>query len=290
MMSGGSLWTGAVEITVAATVITLATAAVLSASQTRDMVAIPAGPALLGGENRHSMIGLQPYDVPAFLIDRFEVTNAQYRAFVRATGSHPAAFAGEPELDQDDQPVTGVTWPEARAYCDWSGKRLPTEVEWEKAARGSDGQLYPWGDTFDAALAHLDGSAPVSVAAHPQDISPYGARAMAGNVSEWVADTRVAQAGVCGAPHDHGDGADADPDPVYLAELALLYGTTQIDICRNPDIPQDFAPLETCAFIKGNSWSGRAHMTLSSNRMWDYATSYAEFVGFRCAASPQGEN
>lgn len=284
MISGAALLTG--------TIVTVAVVSVVFEPDAPDMVEIPGGAAILGGENLHSMAGPQLYDVPGFRIDRHEVSNAGFRAFVRATGAPPPAFAGEPDLDQDDQPVTGIRWAQAQAYCEWAGKRLPSEVEWEKAARGTGGQLYPWGDVYRGENALLDGDAPVSVASHPQDISPYGVRGMAGNVSEWVSDTRTVQAGVCGTPHHHGadNATDNDPSQIYLAELAGLYGVDKIDICRNPGIPQDLAPLETCAYIKGNSWSGRPHMTVSSNRMWDYAMSYAEFVGFRCAAPLHGTN
>lgn len=283
-MWGASLLTGGAA--------TLASTLVLFEPTEQDMVVIPGGPAILGGANIHSLPGPQSYAVPGFLVDRFEVTNAAYRAFVAATGAQPPAFSGEPELDQDDQPVTGVHWAEARAYCNWAGKRLLTEMEWEKAARGPSGRTYPWGNDFLAENAHLTGTEPVGVGAFPQDDSPYGVRGLAGNVSEWVADSRVAQAGVCGAPHDHGGSADAqtDPDGAYLAELLSIYGSDSIDICRNPEIPQSFAPLETCAFIKGNNWSGRPHMTVASNRMWDYSNSYADFVGFRCARSLPDSN
>jgi formylglycine-generating enzyme required for sulfatase activity len=81
----------------------------------------------------------------AFLIDKYEVSNRRYGEFMKATG-HPApAYWDDPRLNKPEQPVVGVNWYDAKAYCEWRGKRLPTEAEWEKAARGPSGNLYPWG-------------------------------------------------------------------------------------------------------------------------------------------------
>lgn len=247
-----------------------------------DMVAIPAGPATLGYVYNTGLYGPMPYEVAAFRMDRFEVTNGQYAGFVAATGHAPAAFHEDGEFSQPDQPVTGVLHADAVAYCAWAGKRLPTEIEWEKAARGTDGALYPWGDVADLTRAHLSGSAPVLVAENPGDISPYGVRGMAGNVSEWVADTRTAHGGVCrdNAILDR----KATPEMrALIAELTAANGGVLPEICATPAPIDETIPGEACAYIKGNSWNGRPHMTVASNRMWDYTNTYAEFVGFRCA-------
>ena len=247
-----------------------------------DMVKVSAGPATLGYVYYTGLYGPMSYSVAGFSIDRFEVTNAQYTDFVAATGHAPAAFADDPEFNQPDQPVTGVLHEDARSFCTWAGKRLPTELEWEKAARGTDGRTYPWGDGPDLSRAHLTGEAPVSVGAHSDDISPYGVRGMAGNVSEWVADTRTARAGVCrdNAVLDR----QATPEMrALLAELAAANGGVLPEMCLPPEQVDETIPGEPCAYIKGNSWNGRPHMTVASNRMWDYTNTYAEFVGFRCA-------
>lgn len=246
-----------------------------------DMVQIPAGDATLGYVYYTGLYGPMPYQVSAFLIDRFEVTNAQYTAFVSQTGHAPAAFADDPDFNQSDQPVTGVLHDDARAFCAEVGKRLPTEIEWEKAARGTDGRIYPWGDDSDLSRAHLAGEVPVSVAEFPDDISPYGVRGMAGNVSEWVADTRTARGGVCR------DNAVVDRQTTpemraLLAELTAANGGVLPELCLPPEQADESIPGEPCAYIKGNSWNGRPHMTVASNRMWDYTNTYAEFVGFRC--------
>lgn len=243
---------------------------------------MPKGPAVLGYVYYTGLYGPMPYPVGDFWIDTFEVTNAKYEEFVADTGHAPAAFVDEDDLNQKDQPVTGVLHADAIAYCEWAGKRLPTEIEWEKAARGVDGQLYPWGDDTDLTRAHLTGEAPISVASHKADISPYGVRGMAGNVSEWVSDTRTARAGVC--RDNNVTTRDTTPQMrELLAQLTADNGGVLPELCSSPAAMDESIPGEPCAYIKGNSWNGRAHMTVASNRMWDYTNTYAEFVGFRCA-------
>ncbi len=246
------------------------------------MVHVPAGPAVLGYVYYTGLYGPMPYEVGGFWIDRYEVSNANYAAFVSATGHAPQAFFDDESFNQPAQAVSGVLHADAVAYCTWVGKRLPTELEWEKAARGTDGQLYPWGNEATLALAKLEGNAPAAITTHPEDISPYGVRNMAGNVAEWVADTREARAGRCldtnAAPRN------ATPEmKQLLAALAAANGGVLPALCTSPAAVDASIPSEPCAYIKGNSWDGRPHMTVASNRLWDYTNSYAEFVGFRCA-------
>jgi len=216
-----------------------------------DMVHIPAGEAVLGGMGHSSMAGPVTMATPDYWIDRYEVTNAQYTAFVKASGYHAPAFDDDEEYNQANLPVTGVTWQDARAYCAWAGKRLPTETEWEKAGRGTDGRLYPWGNALEPARAHLDGELPVAVDANDADVSPYGVKGMAGNVSEWVEDTRVAGS-VCAPGHAS-----------YSRDEALTFR----------------------AYIRGGNWGGGTGNGVLHHRLWDYTDTVAEFIGFRCARS-----
>ena len=138
-------------------------------------------------------------DLPEYQIDLFEVTNAQFAAFVEATGyqteaeqaGSSRAWRDEWTEGKDNHPVVRVTWGDAIAYCEWVGKRLPTEAEWEKAARGIEGFIYPWGDSYDAANANGRDSglrSTVAVGSYGGGASPYGVFDAAGNVREWTAD------------------------------------------------------------------------------------------------------
>ena len=167
----------------------LALPAVLSDAHGR-MVLVGAGAFLSGppqagaGTADH---GMQSVTLPAFYIDEAEVSNAEYRRFCLATGH--AAPTGPDYASAPDEPVTGVSWEDATAYAQWAGKRLPTEMEWEKAARGTDGRPFPWGTapwTTDVPT-HLQ-----TVISEPSRRSPYGAYNMAGNAWEWTASTSPA--------------------------------------------------------------------------------------------------
>ncbi len=164
-----------------------------------DMVTIPAGAFIRGtvsggfDEQPQRTIFLD-----TFSIDRYEVTNHHYQQFVLATGHRkarpPARYAkGIGKMRGTNQPIVYVSWDDATDYCRWKGKRLPTEAEWEKAMRGIDGRLWPWGNREQANGANWarvqDGhDLSGKVGSFPVDKSPYGVRDGAGNVMEWVAD------------------------------------------------------------------------------------------------------
>ena len=127
----------------------------------------------------------------AFYIDKYEVTNRRFRKFFAPAARYAGSF------EEPGQPVVGVTWFQARDYCARVSRCLPTEAEWEKAARGADGRTYPWGDArATCARAVMGGEIPScskgfatwSVGSRPLGASPYGAMDMAGNATEWVAD------------------------------------------------------------------------------------------------------
>jgi formylglycine-generating enzyme required for sulfatase activity len=199
----------------------------------------------------------------AFFIDQHEITNAQYRAFVQQTGRRlPPDWNGgayPPGLDQ--HPVVYVSWHDANAYCQWAGKRLPTEAEWEKAARGSDGLMYPWGNDFDAARANINNQVGHStvVGQFPEGKSPYGAHDMAGNVWEWTAD---------------------------------WYGPYPGNAVESEKFGQRFK------ILRGDSWAGlghyspeeeneiKAHFSRASYRFFMDPNGVVNDAGFRCAQNP----
>ncbi len=163
-----------------------------------EMVRIPAGEFIMGSDSRLSDEGpAHRVYLPDYYMDKYEVTNLQYRAFIEDTGRRsPRHFRNRTyPPGKADHPVTFVSWFDARDYCRWAGKRLPTEQEWEKAARGTDGRIFPWGDQFDIdrantpvrweALGRRGDTTPVG--AFPEGASPYGLHDMSGNVWEWTA-------------------------------------------------------------------------------------------------------
>jgi iron(II)-dependent oxidoreductase len=128
----------------------------------------------------------------SFYIDRYEVTNEQYGRFVRETGHREPRYSRYPQLNGKRQPVVGVGWEDANAYCSWAGERLPSEEEWEKAARGTDGRTWPWGNQPDDSRYNgrkAGNYAPVNVGSFPSGDSPYGVSDMAGNVWEMTSGT-----------------------------------------------------------------------------------------------------
>lgn len=161
------------------------------------MVHIPAGEFIMGSDERFSDEGPeQVVDLEAFDIDQYPVTNLQFQAFIDATGRRaPQHFSGRnPPPGKGDHPVTFVSWFEARDYCDWADKRLPTEHEWEKAARGTDGRVFPWGNEFSLRKANtpvrwarigIEGDT-TPVGAFADGVSPYGLYDTSGNVWEWT--------------------------------------------------------------------------------------------------------
>jgi serine/threonine-protein kinase len=135
----------------------------------------------------------QAADIASFQFTKFEITNAQYATCVQARKCQSAGrritdnnLPYDPIYVSDDYPVVGVNWHDADGFCRWVGGRLPTEAEWEWAARGSDRRRYPWGNTYDPSMANLGSGYPTKVGSFPKGASPFGVMDMAGNVFEWT--------------------------------------------------------------------------------------------------------
>lgn len=167
------------------------------------MVLVPAGAFPMGTSEEELAAWLRTYprdtrdgfsaeqprhnvDLDAYYIYTTEVTVARYRKFCRAT---KRAMPLEPPWKwQDDHPIVHVTWDDAKAYADWAGVALPTEAEWEKAARGTDGRVFPWGNAWAARKCVNRAKSTRAVGRMPAGVSPYGCLDMAGNAWEWCAD------------------------------------------------------------------------------------------------------
>lgn len=228
------------------------------------MVEIPAGEFILGSDKggynekpQHTSM------LEAYWIDQYEVTYQHYMDFVEATGHRqpgpPSRYARKLEaLRGLNQPVTYVSWSDSVAYCEWKGKRLPTEQEWEKAVRGSDGRTWPWGEGRDGFPANFQGEADGYEVSSPvgsfsQDRSMYGVYDGAGNVMEWVEDWYV--------------------EDIYSRAL-------------NPGIKRP-KPVSTYKTMRGGGYTSQGVDLRITNRSFIVPNFRDETIGFRCARSKQ---
>ncbi len=171
-----------------------------------DMVFIQGGTAIIGSDEREIRAILrmegasqdmfadempkEQINIQGFYIDRYEVTNAQYKQFVEATRYPPPLNweNGTYPLGSSKHPVTFISWDDAHAYARWAGKRLPTAEEWEISSRGGNGRIFPWGETFDVQHININHTqnGPAPVGSHPDDVSSYNVYDLGGNVMEWT--------------------------------------------------------------------------------------------------------
>ncbi len=179
---------------------------IIRAKDGKEMIYIAGGDFQMGrNEGPDNEAPAHIVQVESFYIDRYPVTNEEYKRFVDDTGypvpcysaqwAEPRDYNWDPETrtppeDKEKDPVVLVSWEDARAYAAWAGKRLPTEAEWERAARGTDGRRWPWGNEFIEHLcntkeANIDGTSPVGKYS-PEGDSPEGVGDMVGNVWEWT--------------------------------------------------------------------------------------------------------
>jgi formylglycine-generating enzyme required for sulfatase activity len=189
----------------------------------------------------------------AYAIDEHEVTVADYRRCVEAGGCTDKDLSAYSSCnwdkkERDEHPINCVDWEQAQAYCRSVGKRLPSEAEWEKAARGTDRRVYPWGNTWDDKKANVQGKDTVPVGSYPAGVSPYGAQDMAGNVWEWVQD--------------------------WYADDYYRNGPM-----RNPRGPEKGEYRS----LRGGSWSDGPLYARASNRGRFVPGYRFDFLGFRCA-------
>lgn len=229
----------------------------ISKADGMPLVYIPAGEFLMGSTD--SDPDAAPDEKPqhtvyvdAFWIDQTEVTNDMYMQCVNAQMCSLPVIPGSELINKPNQPVQGVAWTQAHDYCNWVGRRLPTEAEWEKAARGTDGRLFPWGNSpATEELANFDfhSNGFTDVSSFPAGASPYGVMDLAGNVWEWTADWY---------------------DENYYA----------VSPKTNPTGPES----GTIRVIRGGAWNTVPRAIRVTNRHWAFPYR-DDIVGFRCATS-----
>jgi len=239
------------------------------------MITIPAGPFTMGTDRPRADPQDRPAHevvLPAYRIDKYPVTNAQYARFVAATGHRPPLSWPNGRIPRGEllRPVTMVSWYDADAYCRWAGKRLPTEAEWEKAARGTDGRRWPWGDHMDPERlnTYYSVGSTTDVRLYTKGASPYGVMDMAGNVSEWTADDF--------APYP---GSDA-PAELFRPKVAVPPRSRQDRAFK----VADFVEVEgSYKVLRGGSWKSDPFSTAAYHRNFALPNMASDFFGFRCA-------
>jgi serine/threonine-protein kinase len=215
---------------------------------------VPGGEYILGAED----IGEEEKPIhrailSPFWIAKYPVTNEQYGRFLRANPlARSPQYWTEGWFNQPQQPVVGVSWEEAKAYCRWASLRLPSEAQWEAAARGTDGRHYPWGSAEPMPVhANFDNreGRPSRVGSYPRGAGPFGALDQAGNVWEWCED--------------------------IWDESAYQERNGQRD-------PLSFTGYTAARCLRGGSWDRGAWVLAAACRSWVEASWRSERIGFRC--------
>lgn len=229
-----------------------------------SIVSIPAGSFRMGTSSERADEQNGPehvVDLPAYRIDKFPVTNAQYARFVAAKSYRVPLHWKGGRIPQGllEHPVTMVTWSDAVAFCKWENKRLPTEAEYEKAARGTDGRNWPWGNNMDPARLNtynrIGNTTPVN--RYPEGKSPYGVMDMAGNVNEWTSTDFLPYPGSA-APRAMFDPTAGGSTTVQVGKL--LYKV-----------------------LRGGTWKSDPFSTQTFHRNFSLPNYASDFYGFRCA-------
>jgi serine/threonine-protein kinase len=250
------------------------------------MALVPAGPFAMGADT-----GGEPdehpahtVDLPGYYLDLTEVTNVAWGRCVAAGACPPPdansagrnGFSGDTRFRGPRQPVSAVSWDGARAYCGWLGKRLPSEAEWEKAARGTDARRYPWGNDEPTADRAVFGATGITadVGTHPRGDGPYGHHDLAGNVWEWVEDVYDPYAYTRpGAAQGRGSTCEealAAQDDLRQKGKKGFTGSNPI-------------PTECERVLRGGAFNYAAAGLRSSNRVHHPARYRLVMAGFRCA-------
>lgn len=240
-----------------------------------SMIPVPAGEFLMGTDRARDDVQNRPQHqvkLDAYLIDKYPVTNAQYARFVAATGHRPPLNWKDGRIPEGAElhPVTMVSWFDAVSYARWAGKRLPTEAEWEKAARGTDGRRWPWGDKMEPSRlnTYYSVAATTPVTQYKSGASPYGVMDMAGNVSQWTADDFL--------PYP---GSEA-PQDVFKVKVAQANSAADRAMRVVDLVPTD---KKIYKVVRGGSWKSDPFSTSSYHRNFSLPYHASDFYGFRCA-------
>jgi formylglycine-generating enzyme required for sulfatase activity len=269
------------------------------AASLEGMVLVPAGEFTMGSpsDDNWAENDEQPQRVmflPTFYIDQLEVSNLEYKRFIDATGWRPPPSWQEGIYADGAEfvPVTDVTWWDASAYAHWAGKRLPTEAEWEKAARGTDGRRFPWGAEFDPVLANNDKTLLPVGAKGSAGASPYGAVDMAGNVAEWTASVyapypkiEATLPGAFGGKVEGDSAADASTATALEAPSAAGSSPPRIedDDPRLAAFTKEELQDERQRTTRGGSYNSYARFLRTTNRESENPGARWPNLGFRCA-------